>query len=131
VIKGTKLDFYSVSSSSPFAHRQITWQRSRNNPFSKWSLKCTARSGKTYSCNIWRYATPFTFPSKKYGPKMTPFPQSPAQTVSFARESLLLKLNSGGCPLGAYRRTLDRFRFDFHYHYHYRYRYLKCVTHSP
>jgi hypothetical protein len=37
---------------------------------------------------------------------MTPFPQSRAQTVSFARESLLLKLNSGGCPLGAYRRTL-------------------------
>jgi hypothetical protein len=25
VIKGTKLDFYSVASPSPFAHRQITW----------------------------------------------------------------------------------------------------------
>jgi hypothetical protein len=25
MIKGTKLDFYSVASPSPFAHRQITW----------------------------------------------------------------------------------------------------------
>jgi hypothetical protein len=25
VIKGTKLDFYSVASPSPFVHRQITW----------------------------------------------------------------------------------------------------------
>jgi hypothetical protein len=26
VIKGTKLDFYSVASPSPFVHRQITWK---------------------------------------------------------------------------------------------------------
>jgi hypothetical protein len=31
VIKGTKLDFYSVASPSPFAHRQITWIGRRKN----------------------------------------------------------------------------------------------------
>jgi hypothetical protein len=30
VIKGTKLDFYSVAIPSPFAHRQITWIQSRS-----------------------------------------------------------------------------------------------------
>jgi hypothetical protein len=33
VIKGTKLDFYSVASPSPFAHRQITWITIENSMF--------------------------------------------------------------------------------------------------
>ena len=29
MIKGAKLDFYSVASPSPFAHRQITWNETK------------------------------------------------------------------------------------------------------
>ena len=30
MIKGTKLDFYSVACPSPFAHRQITWHSGKS-----------------------------------------------------------------------------------------------------
>lgn len=42
-------------------------------------------------------------------PKMAPFPQHPAQIVTFWREPRLVKSISVGAPTGVYRQTFLRF----------------------